>query len=108
MSKCAFFVGEALLTELWNRYQPISRGSLKHEDTASATGTHVEMVTVPALGPEWKASELRDMSRNGKKERKAEARGQKWKEWRRGERGMCGGWFTWRFTVYFVFGLCIA
>ncbi|KAF9651358.1 hypothetical protein BDM02DRAFT_3091380 [Thelephora ganbajun] len=89
-------------------YQPFSRGSLKHDDSASATGTQVEMVTVPALGPEWKASELYDMSQSAKKERKAEARGQKFKEWRRGERGMCGSWFTWKFTVFFVFGLCIA
>jgi hypothetical protein len=48
------------------------------------------------------------MSRSGKKERKTEARSQRWKEWRRGNRGFCGGWFTWRFTVFFVFGLCIA
>ena len=93
---------------VWNRYQPISRGSFKREDMTGATGTQVEMVTVPALGPEWKASELREISRSGKKEREADARGVKWKEWRRGQRGLCGGWFTWRFTVFFVFGLCIA
>ena len=94
--------------EPWNRYSSISHGSVKHEDTASATGTQVEMVTVPALGPEWKASELHDMTQSAKKERKAEERGQKWQDWRRGKRGICGSWFTWRFTVWFVFGLCIA
>jgi len=96
------------LIELWNRYQSLSRGSLKHDDSVSATGTQVEMVTVPALGPEWKASELHNMTRSAKKERKAEVRGHKWKQWRRGERGLCGRWFTWRFTVFFVFGWCIA
>jgi len=98
----------SLLIELWHRYPSRSHGSLKHEDAASATGTHVEMVTVPALGPEWKASELHDMTRSAKKERKAEDRNQKWKDWRRGNRGLCGGWFTWKFTVFFAFGLCIA
>ena len=97
-----------MLIELWDRYQSLPRTDLKHDDAASATGTQVEMVTVPALGPEWKASELHDMSRSGKKERKAEVRNKKWKDWRRGERGICGGWFTWRFTVFFIFGLCIA
>jgi len=105
---CLFrWCARCLLTGLWNRYQPISHGSFKQEDSASATEGQVEMVTVPALGPEWKASELRDMSRTGKKERKSEARGLRWKEWRRGERGLCGSWFTWRFTIFFVFGLCI-
>jgi hypothetical protein len=79
---------------------------MKHEDTASSIG-NVEMVTVPALGPEWKASEMRDMTKGAKREKLAEERGQKWKEWRRGERGMCGNYFTRRFTVFFVFGLCI-
>ena len=78
-----------------------------HEDSASATGTQVEMVTVPVLGPEWKTSELHEMSRSAKKERKTEIRNQQFKEWRRGHRGICGRWFTWRFTIFFVFCLCI-
>jgi len=98
----------SLLIELLHRYPSRSHGSLKHEEAASTTGTHVEMVTVPALGPEWKASELHDMTRGAKKERKAEVRNQRWKDWRRGKRGLCGNWFTWKFTVFFVFGLCIA
>ena len=116
MSECALLVRVCvrrwLIGLLWNRYTtpypaPLSRGSLKHDDAASTTGTQVEMVTVPALGPEWKASELHEMTRGAKKERKAEARGQAWKDWRRGKRGICGSWFTWRFTVFFVFGLCV-
>ncbi|PSS34087.1 hypothetical protein PHLCEN_2v1881 [Hermanssonia centrifuga] len=48
------------------------------------------MITVPALGPEWKASELRDMTKRGRREDAADRRAQKWKEWRRGERGLVG------------------
>jgi len=68
----------------------------------------VEMVTVPVLGPEWKTSELHEMSQSAKKERKAEVRSQRYKEWRRGQRGLCGTCFTWRVTVFFIFVLCIA
>jgi len=78
------------------------------DDTLSATGTQVEMVTVPVLGPEWKSSELRDMTKSAKKERKTEDRSQKYKQWRRGQRGICGSCFTCRVTVFFIFGLCIA
>jgi len=113
VSESALFVGMPSMSAVvdrtvWNSYQALPRGSLKHEDMANVTGAQVEMVTVPALGPEWKASELREVTRSAKKERNAEARGKKWKEWRRGERGLCCHWFTWRFTVFFVFGLCIA
>lgn len=90
------------------KYQPISRGALKPDDSVSVTGTQVEMVTVPVLGPEWKTSELHEMSKSAKKERKAEVRSKKYKEWRRGQRGICGSWFTWRVTVFFVFASCIA
>lgn len=92
------------------KYQPIARGGGKPmpDDTLSATGTQVEMVTVPVLGPEWKSSELRDMTKSAKKERKTEDRSQKYKQWRRGQRGICGSCFTCRVTVFFIFGLCIA
>ncbi|KAF9778724.1 hypothetical protein BJ322DRAFT_1014202 [Thelephora terrestris] len=102
--------GLGLLIHTRDRYQPVTRGSVKplHDDSASATGTQVEMVTVPVLGPEWKTSELHEMSRSAKKERNAEDRTKKYKQWRRGQRGLCGRWCTWRFTVFFVFGLCIA
>jgi hypothetical protein len=91
------------------KYKPLTRPNFKpaHDDSASATGTQVEMVTVPVLGPEWKASELHEMGQGAKKERNAEARSKKFKEWRRGQRGLCGRWFTCRFTVFFVFGLCV-
>lgn len=54
----------------------------------------VEMVTVPALGPEWGKAELHDMTKRAKREKKSESRKEKWKQWNRGERGMCGSYCT--------------
>ncbi|KAH9891872.1 hypothetical protein C8Q73DRAFT_701291 [Cubamyces lactineus] len=73
-----------------------------------ATPGNVEMVTVPALGPEWKADELRNMSKKVKREEKMEEVATKWKQWKRGQRGLCGKWFTKRFLAWFIFGLCAA
>lgn len=78
---------------------------IKPEETMSTHGP-VEMVTVPALGPEWQREEMRDMTKAGRREKKAETRTAKWKAWNRGERGMCGKWFTRRVFVFFLFGLC--
>ena len=64
------------------------------------------MVTVPALGPEWKAEELRGMSKKAKREEKMEKAATKWKLWNRGETGLCGSHFTRRFTAWFIFALC--
>lgn len=71
-------------------------------------GGNVEMVTVPALGAEWKADELRGMSKKAKREEKMENVASKWKRWNRGESGLCGRYFTRRFTAWFMFGLCAA
>ncbi|KAI0770673.1 hypothetical protein C8Q74DRAFT_919081 [Fomes fomentarius] len=71
-------------------------------------GGNVEMVTVPALGAEWKADELRGMSKKAKREEKMENVASKWKRWNRGETGLCGRHFTRRFTAWFMFGLCAA
>lgn len=65
------------------------------------------MVTVPALGPEWKRTEMRDMTKAGRREKKAETRSRIWKQWNRGERGICGHWFTRRVVVFILFGLCV-
>ncbi|KAJ7119875.1 hypothetical protein C8R44DRAFT_180912 [Mycena epipterygia] len=61
------------------------------------------MVTVPALGPEWKKSEMHDMTKAGKREKKAESRKQLWRDWTRGNRG--GKWCTKRVIVFGCFGL---
>jgi hypothetical protein len=66
------------------------------------------MVTVPAFGPEWKKSELRDMTKAGKREKKSEGRSQKWKAWMRDQRGLYDKkWLTRRVLVFFLFGLCV-
>ena len=83
-----------------------SPGLLKMESDGASTVGPVEMVTVPALGPEWKASEMRNMTKRGKREDNAERRAQKWKEWRRGERGLCGRYFTRKFLAFFLFFFC--
>ncbi|RPD56622.1 hypothetical protein L226DRAFT_615419 [Lentinus tigrinus ALCF2SS1-7] len=92
-------------------YTPGTTGLAR--DSASVAGDqpaggNVEMVTVPALGPEWKAEELRGMSKKAHRQEKMEDMATKWKMWRRGETGLCGKYFTRRFTAWFVFALCAA
>jgi hypothetical protein len=49
------------------------------------------------------------MTKRGKRERKADARGQFWREFNRGEKGLFGRkWIGKRFIVFFCFGLIIA
>ncbi|PIL35102.1 hypothetical protein GSI_02890 [Ganoderma sinense ZZ0214-1] len=92
-------------------YSPQTAGFAK-QSAASLTGEQqpggVEMVTVPALGPEWKADELHDMSKKAKREEKMENISSKWKAWNRGQTGLCGRHFTRRFTAWLIFGLCVA
>ena len=64
------------------------------------------MVTVPALGAEWGKDEMYQMTKTGRKERKHETRKDFWKAWNRGERGLCGRYFTRKVLVWFLFGLC--
>lgn len=68
--------------------------------------TNVEMVTVPALGPEWGKVELHDMTKAGKSEKKSESRQDAWKAWNRGERGICGDYCGRKTFVFSLFGLC--
>ncbi|KAH9922922.1 uncharacterized protein B0H18DRAFT_1120642 [Fomitopsis serialis] len=72
------------------------------------TPKDVELVTVPALGPEWKKSEMRDMRSSAKREKRVESFRECFGAWNRGERGCCGPYFTKRTTTYVVFALCIA
>lgn len=106
-------VTKGMILLVLNSHQSHFFGSYKQiehrtliEDAASSVGP-VELVTVPALGPEWKRSEMRDMTKAGKREKKVESRAQKWKEWNRGERGLCGRWFTRKVLVFFLFGLAV-
>lgn len=84
-----------------------SSGSLLKDEVVDPENK-VEMVTVPALGPEWGKDEMHQMTKAGKTERKNESRAHFWKSWNRGERGLCGKYFTRRVFVFFVFGLCCA
>ncbi|KAE9391833.1 hypothetical protein BT96DRAFT_979690 [Gymnopus androsaceus JB14] len=81
-------------------YQP-----LVQKEDAGSIGP-VEMVTVPAMGPEWQRDELRNMTKAGKREKNSESRRQAWKEWNRGHRGICGRWFTKKMLAVFLFVLC--
>lgn len=65
------------------------------------------MVTVPALGSEWKKSELRGMSKTGRRQARAEARSDRWREWRHGRTGCCGGWLTRRVFTFVLFAVCV-
>ena len=92
------------------RYRRVNSPSLSKVDGATTVNdaTPVEMVTVPALGPEWKAEEMATANKKARREERAVRRDQKWKEWKRGERGLCGRYFTRKFTAWFVFALCVA
>ena len=80
---------------------------MKHEEDVASTAGPVELVTVPALGPEWKAEELHNMTKAAKRERRTETWGQAWTSWNRGEIGCCGRVGTRKHTVYFFFVMCI-
>ncbi|EKM49804.1 uncharacterized protein PHACADRAFT_106737 [Phanerochaete carnosa HHB-10118-sp] len=91
------------------RYRRVNSPSLSKIETPSeATTAPVEMVTVPALGPEWQKSEMGTVIKQTQREERSERRAQKWKEWRRGERGLCGRYFTRKFTAWFLFCFAIA
>ncbi|KAJ7068985.1 hypothetical protein B0H15DRAFT_925890 [Mycena belliarum] len=81
-------------------YQSLSGTSKAVESTGP-----VELVTVPALGAEWKKSELRDMTKAGKREKKAESRKQLWRDWTRGNRG--AKWMTRKLMVFVCFGVIV-
>lgn len=51
---------------------------------------------------------MRDMTKAGKREKKAESRRQKWKEFNRGERGLCGRFLTRKVLAFVLFGLAVA
>ncbi|KAG6919629.1 hypothetical protein DXG01_003493 [Tephrocybe rancida] len=86
-------------------YQQLAPSTPKLEEDKGSENP-VEMVTVPALGPEWGRSEMRDMTKAGRRERKATSRREKFTAWNRGERGICGKYFTRKSIVIGVFCLC--
>lgn len=75
---------------------------------SEGTPAPVELVTLPALGPEWERSEMKQMTKSGRREIKNDERRAKWRAWNRGEIGLCGTkWFTKKFLVFFIFAWCI-
>ncbi|KZO96888.1 hypothetical protein CALVIDRAFT_563524 [Calocera viscosa TUFC12733] len=69
-------------------------------------GGPMEYVTVPTLGPDWHADEIREMSRKGRTEIKVAARMRKWRAWVRDEEGVFGKWGRRKSLVWAVFALC--
>ena len=88
-----------------DRYRQISAPEQKGDEASSAGP--VEMVTVPTLGPEWQKSELRNMTKAAKREKRAELIKNKWKGWNRDEKGLCGGWLTRKRFTFVAFALII-
>jgi hypothetical protein len=89
-------------------YRPI--GGSKPEPLAPAQDPNtpgVELVTVPALGAEWKADELKAMTKRGRREAKNDERQRKWKDWNRDNTACCGGYVTRRRVVWGLFGTII-
>lgn len=101
-----FFPFDCLYLLFLLRYAPLppSGPLMKAEPTDN---DKVEMVTVPALGAEWGKDELFQATKAGRRERKKETRAQFWKSWNRGERGLCGRYFTRKVLVWFLFGFCV-
>ncbi|KAF7967755.1 hypothetical protein HWV62_33199, partial [Athelia sp. TMB] len=111
--------------EAWDVYADFNNAGPRYSTVPFGTGTgyrqiptpdgkadesgigQVEMVTVPTLGAEWKASEMRDMTKAGKREKQKEEVSKKWKGWHRGETGCCGGWLTRKVLVFILFAFAI-
>ena len=93
------------------RYQPIGTPTSLKGDPAvhgiqTADGQPVELVTVPALGAEWRADELKAMTKKGRREEKRETRRETFKAWNRDQVGLCGGWGTRKAIVWTLFIVC--
>ncbi|OJA09442.1 hypothetical protein AZE42_02617 [Rhizopogon vesiculosus] len=90
----------------YHQLPPAPPPGAKTEGDSDSALAPVELVTVPALGPEWQKSEMKNMTKSGRREFKSDKRREKWKAWNRGETGMCGKWFTKKFLIFFIFGWC--
>jgi len=85
---------------------PVAANKLEHADSDSAVAP-VELVTIPALGAEWDRSEMKKMTKSGRRAVKNDERRAQWRAWNRGEIGLCGTkWFTKKFLVWFIFTWC--
>lgn len=97
-----------------HRYRPLSKPNTvgtrsKKGGTSTTYEPEVELVTVPAMGAEWTAQELKDMKKSGKAERKREERQREWRAFVRDQKGLCGiPWLTRKVIVWFTFGFLIS
>ncbi|KAF8334684.1 uncharacterized protein EI90DRAFT_3049835 [Cantharellus anzutake] len=101
----------AIMASTREGYRALTPDSTKrrYDEMASTTSDGpVEMVTVPAFGPEWRKDELWAMSTRGRAEERSYRRGLAWKEWTSDRRGLFGKkWLTRKVIVWFTFGLVI-
>ena len=100
----------------YSRYQrlpPDSAASVRtptkaeEMSNAQSTGAPVELVTVPALGAEWKKSELEAMTKKGRRKLKDSDKRQKFREWTRDQRGCCGRYGTRKQVAIGSFIICV-
>jgi len=76
------------------------------QDAPSLSGP-VEMITVPAMGAEWKKSELKDMKNKGKTEIDTTKYTDHFRRWRRDQTGCCGKWGTRKHVAIGSFALAV-
>ncbi|TDL19746.1 hypothetical protein BD410DRAFT_830185 [Rickenella mellea] len=85
---------------------PMMTPSSKHEMESSAGG-NVEMITVPALGAEWKRSELEGMRKSSKNKDRGAERWRAFRQWTRDQRGCFGSkWGTRKQIAIGLFIFC--
>jgi hypothetical protein len=91
------------------KQQPQTPLTPKYEEETVGLNGPVEMVTVPALGPEWKRSEMEEMTKKGRraKKRGPESRMSIWRAWNRDQRGICFPWLTRRVFVFIMFAIAV-
>lgn len=93
-------------TQLPNTRSDSYARSLPPKSEAGTNTPDVELVTVPALGPEWKKSELDDMRKATRQEEKAYTRKKKFMAWWRDEYACCCGFAGRKILIFFLFALC--
>ncbi|KAH8114796.1 hypothetical protein DFH11DRAFT_1855446 [Phellopilus nigrolimitatus] len=73
----------------------------------STIGAPVELVTVPALGAEWKKEELQAMTKKGRSQQKDAEHMANFRAWTRDQRGCCGKWGTRKHIAIGLFIACV-
>lgn len=98
----AFGGGIRSLSSGYHKLPPQTPGAIKVESEGLPEG--VELVTVPALGPDWKKSEIEGMRTATHRAERWDDRRRKAREWWRDQRSCFG--FSRRILVFILFGLC--